>query len=287
MAQYTKPKQIYNDEVSLLDIIRFFHLNWKFLSLLTLVLSSLAIAFSLSKPQSYQKQVTLSIEPLPLPVSSQSIPAMKVDQLGAWAVGFLQRQKLDQITLKPTYDLSTQQVDLTLQSSNPSALAEATPKVINQLNVQFQKKLSSYIQTGLSFTNQDLQKYQKILAQLEPQIQQLPVRNGANLEIRTETRLRALEAERAKVIGLIATRKVDQENLEQALNNPAQLAKQILAVQVLSESEVRQTRHSLQAVVIAVIASFMLAVLAAIVRTQIPRLKDELSKENVNKITDV
>lgn len=289
MAQYTEPRQIQNeDEVSLVDIIRFFRLNWKFLGLITVALSSVAIALSLSRPQLYQKQLGLAIKPLPLTLASKSMTTMNVDEAGARAVTILQNQKLDQLTTTATYNAVTQQVDLTLDSPNQSALAGASSKVISQLNTQFEKQLTKYLKTGLTSTTLELKRYQQILAQLDRQVNQLPVKDTKAPEgIRIEARRRAMESERGRFVTLIATQTVDKEYLEQALKNPAQLSGQVISVQVLSEADVQKTRSPMQLVILSIIASFMVAVLAAIIRDQIPRLKYELSKEKVNDSTDV
>ena len=289
MAQYTEPRQIQNeDEVSLVDIIRFFRLNWKFLGLITIALSSVAIALSLSRPQLYQKQLVLAIKPLPLTLASQSMTTMNVDEAGARAVTILQNPKLDQLTTTATYDAVTQQVDLTLDSPNQSALAGASSKVISQLNTQFEKQLAKYVKTALTSTTLELKRYQQILAQLDRQVEQLPVKTTTDPEgIRLEARRRAMESERGRFVTLIATRTVDKQYLEQVLKNPAQLSGQVISVQVLSEADVQKTRSPMQLVIPSIIASFIVAVLAAIIREQIPRLKYELSKEKVNESTDV
>lgn len=289
MAQYTEPRQIQNeDEVSLVDIIRFFRLNWKFLGLITVALSGVAIALSLSRPQSYQKQLVLAIKPLPLTLASQSMTTMNVDEAGARAVTILQNQKLDQLTTTATYNAVTQQVDLTLDSPNQSALAGASSKVISQLNTQFDKQLAKYLKTSLTSTTLELKRYQQILVKLDRQVDQLPLKDTKAPEgIRLEARRRAMESERGRFVTLIATRTVDKEYLEQVLKNPAQLSGQVMSVQVLSEADVHKTRSPMQLVVLSIIASFMVAVLAAIIRDQIPRLKNELSKEKVNESTDV
>jgi hypothetical protein len=289
MAQYTEPRQIQNeDEVSLVDIIRFFRLNWKFLGLITIALSSVAIAFSLSRPQLYQKQLVLAIKPLPLTLASKSMTTMNVDEAGARAVTILKNQKLDQLTTTATYDAVTQQVDLTLDSPNQSALAGASSKVISQLNTQFEKQLAKSLKTALTSTTLELKRYQQILDKLERQVDQLPVKDTKVPQgIRLEARRRAMESERGRFVTLIATQTVDKEYLEQALKNPAQLSGQVISVQVLSEADVQKTRSPMQLVILSIIASFILAVLAAIIREQIPRLKYELSKEKVNESTDV
>jgi hypothetical protein len=220
-------------------------------------------------------------------VLSESISVTNKDEVGLRVVAFLQKQQLDQVTALPTYNASTQQIDLTLQTPNPSTLAGASSKVTTQVNAYLQKQLDRTIQNALKVATQHQKRYQKVGSRIEQQIKQLPVITGNTPEaLRAEARLRALEAERAELINSMTTQEVDKEYLEQALKNPAQFSGQILSVQVLTESDVRQTRSPLQVVVLAVIASFMVAVLAAILRVQVPRLKSELSQETIDKSTE-
>ncbi len=289
MAQYIEPRQIPNeDEVSLVDIIRFFRLNWKFLALVTVVLSSIAITFSLLKPQQYQKQLTLSVKPTSYTFSSVPVPSMSVEEVRLQAVEFLQNQKLNNITTTAAYDASSQKINLTLQSPDQSALAGASDQAISQLKTQFQKILSADLERGLSTIRRENNRVKRVQAQLEKQVNQLPPINKTDpKQFHIEARLRSLEAQRANLAASMAANEVDQEYLEQAKGNLAQVAEQAIAVQVLRESEVQQTGSLRVLIVIAVIASFMVAVFTALIRSQVPRFKEELSRKQINANTDV
>jgi hypothetical protein len=289
LAQYIEPRQIPNeDEVSLVDIIRFFRLNWKFLALVTVVLSSIAITFSLLKPQQYQKQLTLSVKPTSYTFSSVPVPSMSVEEVRLQAVEFLQNQKLNNITTTAAYDASSQKINLTLQSPDQSALAGASDQAISQLKTQFQKILSADLERGLSTIRRENNRVKRVQAQLEKQVNQLPPINKTDpKQFHIEARLRSLEAQRANLAASMAANEVDQEYLEQAKGNLAQVAEQAIAVQVLRESEVQQTGSLRVLIVIAVIASFMVAVFTALIRSQVPRFKEELSRKQINANTDV
>ena len=289
MAQYIEPRQIPNeDEVSLVDIIRFFRLNWKFLALVTVVLSSIAITFSLLKPQHYQKQLTLSVKPASLSLASVPVPSMSVEEVRLQAVEFLQNQKLNNITTTAAYDASSQKINLTLQSPDQSALAGASDQAISQLKTQFQKILSADLERGLRKIKQEHKRDQQVQAQLEKQVNQLPPINKTDpKQFQIEARLRSLEAQRANLATSMAANEVDQEYLEQAKGTLSQIAEQAIAVQVLRESEIQQTGSLRVLIVIAVIASFMVAVFTALIRSQVPRFKEELSRKQINGNTDV
>ncbi len=267
------------DLAPLVDIIKFLRVNIKFLGLTTLILSAIAIALSLLSPKQYQKQLTLSVKPSSVPLLVQSFPAIDVNQTGALAVEFLKSVQLDQITATARYDAETQKIDLNLQSPNASSLKTAAPKVVSQLKTKFQQPLSQTVATSLMATELQLNRQKQTLTQLQQQIAKIPPT--------TTPKLQGLEGQRAHSVATIAALQFDKNFLKQGQKNLAGLTAKVMSVQILSESEVEQPRSSGQQVVIAVVGSFMVAVLAAIVRNQIPRLKNELSKRKIDRSTDL
>jgi hypothetical protein len=270
----------HEDIAPFIEIIQFLSLNWKFLGLTTVVLSAFAIALSLLSPKQYQKQLALRIKTTSFPLSFQSqslslFPAIDVHQTGGLAVEFLKSAKLDQITAIARYDAETQKIDLNLESPNASALSTASPKIISQLKTRFQEPLRQAVETSLVGTELQLKKQKQILPQLALQIARLPPSNTPKLE--------ALETERAKSVAAIAALQFDKDYLQQSKKNLSDFTAKVLSIQLLSESDVQQTRSSGQMVVIAVIASFIVAVLAAIIRNQLPRLKNELSQRKIDR----
>lgn len=270
----------HEDIAPFIEIIQFLSLNWKFLGLTTIVLSAFAIALSLLSPKQYQKQLALRIKTTSFPLSFQSqslslFPAIDVHQTGGLAVEFLKSAKLDQITAIARYDAETQKIDLNLESPNASALSTASPKIISQLKTRFQEPLRQAVETSLVGTELQLKKQKQILPQLALQIARLPPSNTPKLE--------ALETERAKSVAAIAALQFDKDYLQQSKKNLSDFTAKVLSIQLLSESDVQQARSSGQMVVIAVIASFIVAVLAAIIRNQLPRLKNELSQRKIDR----
>ncbi|MBD1933417.1 MULTISPECIES: hypothetical protein [Cyanophyceae] len=290
MAQYTDPSQIQDeDNLSLLEIIRFFRLHWKFLGLTTVVLSSAAIILFLLKPQQYQKQLTLSVKQLPVSVSSSlSFLGKDVNQTGIQAVKYLQNQQLDKITVQPRFDASTQQVDVTLQSKNTDALAQSSSKITSKLKTQFQNQIGEGIEVGLTVTEQELKRNQQVLAQIKQQIAEFsPTSGTSSQQIQIAARLDALEQQRARLEVAIVAGEVDKKYLMQAQKNLAEFTNQVMSVQIVSESDLPLTRSILPVVVFAIVASFMVAVVASIIGDQIPRLQHELSKAKIDGSKDV
>jgi hypothetical protein len=276
------------DEISLVDIIRFFSRNGKFLLLTTLGLSAIAIILALLQPKQYQKQLTVSVKPVPFFLSTSLNPNLSVDldinQAGSFALTLLQNQPLNQITATSKYTTATrnnipsQQIDLTLKSSNPAALKAAGPKILNQLKVGLQKTVESTVQANRIRIEQELKRFKQLLAEMEKQIAQTPKDTSA---IVPNPRLQALEQQRSRYIESITSLEFDKQNLLQAQKNPAEFASRVILVQILAESPVRPGRSPVMVALLAVIASFMVAVLAAIIRDQVLRLQGETSKPEI------
>ena len=281
--QHNQQRSVENEDLAIfVEIIQFLSLNWKFLGLTTLILSAIAIAYSLlTTPKQYQKQLTVSVTStsVPLSVPSSSAIAIDANKAGALAVEFLNSSQLDQISVTTRYDVYTQKIELNLQSPDARALNTADSQVVSQLKTKFQQPLSQTLKTSLIATEVQLKKQQLVLAQLEQLIAQTPPSNGATQE--------ALSIERAKSLASITALKFDQNYMEQSLKNLADFTEKFMSVQIVNASDVQQTRSSGQMFVIAVITSFMFAVLAVIIRDQLVRLKHELSKKKIDGGTDV
>lgn len=289
MLEHTERKTIQDeDEISLVDIIRFFRRNGKFLLLTTLGLSAIAIILALLQPKQYQKQLTLSVKPVPFflltplnPDQSLSVD-LDINQIGTLALTLLQNQPPREITVTSKYNIASrnntpsQQIDLTLKSTNPDALKAAGAKIISLLKAGYQKTVETILQANLIRTQLELNRSTQLLTQIEKQIAQTPKEATATTP---NPRLMALETQRSRYIESITSLEFDKQNLLQAQKNPAEFASQVILVQILTESQVRPTRSLIMLIVLALITSFMIAILAAIIREQILRLQDETTEQ--------
>jgi uncharacterized protein involved in exopolysaccharide biosynthesis len=272
------------DEISSTDIIRFFSRNAKLIGLVTVGLSVIAIAVSLLTPKQYQKQLTLLVKSTPVslsvgPVNSFSwLPGLDVSQMSSLAVEFLRSSQVDQITIQAQSNPESQEISVILQSANASSLSSAVPKVVSQLKAKFQKPVSQSLETYLAAIKQQLEKQKRILPQLEQNIARLPPTSTA--------KLLALETERAKSVAAIAALAFDKDYLERSQKNLTNFTAKVTSVKILSESKVEPISSLKQVIIIAVITSFMAAVIAAIICEQVARLKNELSKQKIDRSTE-
>ncbi|MEQ9667152.1 hypothetical protein [Coleofasciculus sp. G2-EDA-02] len=95
--------------------------RWKFIGLTNL--SLIAIALSLLQPKQYQKQVTLSVTPVPISVSG--IPGIDIYQASHKTVKLLKNHydKIYEIEVKPNYNTQTQQINITVRSPDTRFIA--------------------------------------------------------------------------------------------------------------------------------------------------------------------
>jgi hypothetical protein len=291
LLEHTEQRAIQDeDEISLVDIIRFFSRNGKFLILTTLGLSAIAIALSLLQPKQYQKQLTLLVKSVPFALSTPLNPEqslsvdLDINQAATLALALLQSQPPNQITASSKFNTAlknnvpSQPIDLALKSANPNALKTAGPKILSKLNSGFQKTVEATVQANLIRIEQELNRSKRLLTEMEKQIAQAPKDASPTAP---NPRLLALEQQRSRYIESIASLDFDKQNLLQAQKNPAEFSSRVIWVQILAESQVRQSRSPMMLVLLAVIASFMVAVLAAIIRDQITRLQGETSKQKI------
>ena len=286
-------------ETSLVDIIRFLSFNFKFLGLTTVCLSAIAIILSMFLLKQYQKHLSLLVKPVLAPIS-KPIPSLDANQINA-VVRLLQYKSgeqttlkrqadVDKITTRTKYNPTTQQLDVSLQSPDPSLLNAVTPTLISQLKTEFPATIKETIQTSITSTELQIDRNQAAVAYLEQQVAKLKLSSNLSnpqelqtnpQELRTIARLEALERQRATYLTAIATLKYDAEYLEKVQQNPVEFADKIISLQILRESAVRQTPSLLQVTVLAVIASFMVAIFAVIIHNQIGHLKEELYKQKI------
>lgn len=273
VIQPTEPGRVQDeDDIYLVDIIRFVRRNRKFLLLTTVVLSAIAIPLSLLQPKPYQKQLTLSVKPLPVPLTA--FPALDVNQAGTLAVNFLQNSKLNPTVVSPTYDPVTQQINLVMRSLDSSSLDNAGSSVASQLKTGFENIMEQSIQTSLTTTQLQLKRKQRVLELLEQQ--------KAKFSPTNEFRLGMVESFRVQPLADIAQLEFDKQYLEQAQKNLAEFTAEFISIQILAESVTPQTRSPVPIAVVSVIASFIAAVFAALIREQILRLRDELSGNKID-----
>lgn len=270
------------DEISLIDIIIFFQKHWRFLGIVTLLLSLGITGMALSKPKNFTQKLTIAIElnltniqlqNIDIGQIPRNIDLPKVNNLG---VEFLTNLENDKVDLQATYNAENQNIDITLTSSQTTDLTDKSDHIITQLQDSFKEKIKSDLDNSLQSLNRNIQKNELILKDLESQISQ----SSNNVP-----RLEALELQRTAYIINLSSLKVDRQFLDNSKVNIAEFTEKVLPVKIIKKSPIEQQSSSLLKVyILAAIASFMVAVFSAVILEQIKSLKQELTQNQVDEL---
>ncbi|NEO26603.1 MAG: hypothetical protein F6K03_06830 [Kamptonema sp. SIO4C4] len=281
--QYPYP----DEEISLVDIIRFFARQGKLILFTTLGLTALAVAYTLIQQSapSYQKELTLTVEPTAIPFSGNSGVSLPTysnsSQANTAAIEFLNTQETETVDLNAVYEEETGEVILTLQSPTPEPLPTQSEQVLEQLQQDLQTALKKDILRNLAQLETRLSREQAILREIEAEIAQTPPVE-ANVD---NPRLSSLESQRTRQLALLADLEFDQNYLQEALTDLEDFTQQVYSIEIEEESEIQQqsSRSPLQVGILAFIAGFMVSVLIAIIQEQIPQIRAELAKSTAEK----
>lgn len=270
------------DEISLIDVILFFQKHWRFLGIVTLLLSLGITGMALSKPKNFTQKLTIAIElnltniqlqNIDIGQIPRNIDLPKVNNLG---VEFLTNLENDKVDLQATYNAENQNIDITLTSSQTTDLTDKSDHIITQLQDSFKEKIKSDLDNSLQSLNRNIQKNELILKDLESQISQ----SSNNVP-----RLEALELQRTAYIINLSSLKVDRQFLDNSKVNIAEFTEKVLPVKIIKKSPIEQQSSSLLKVyILAAIASFMVAVFSAVILEQIKSLKQELTQNQVDEL---
>jgi hypothetical protein len=106
-------------------MIQFFRCNWTLMACGTRLTLNARDRPPLIQPKQYQKQLTLSVTPVPISVSG--IPGIDIQQASNQTAKLLENhyEKIDEIEVKSNYNTQTQQIDITVRSPDTRFLAEA------------------------------------------------------------------------------------------------------------------------------------------------------------------
>ncbi len=251
--------------------------NAPFIGLLTLLLAATTVLVALLLPEQYSKQLTLDVDTVPIALSSEpSQPPLFDDtQLGSLAVGYLQSANLKGVSVSPTYNTTTRQVNVALQSRSREALEGAVPALVELLEDKFraayQEPLGATLSVQVTRLERELEINREALGVIDGELNRV-LAGDANLENpRTESRVDALEAARASTLVEVAQSESGLRELEEARRDLPRLAGEAINVEVLSQSEAPQVRSLIPVVALALMLGLVLAIAATLVRTGLKR----------------
>ncbi len=267
-SNFSKTSQF---EVSLADLIKFFVLNGKFIGIVTALLSPLAIWLCLQLPRPYQTQLTLLVKFKYVPglyssppsrlseaAMMQSFVFLNPQAVHAFAFSSLQQLKLAQTTIAPTYTNDPQKINVVLQSTNPEALRRASSQVASQLLKKFITPVQEILAVNRQATEIDIQKNKQVLTQLE--------RQNAKVGQKNPVKSAALETQISQQMSTLAALEFDKNYLQQREQQLLDFTAKLISIKVVTASEIKLSRSPRQLIAIAIVSSFLVAVLAATYR---------------------
>ncbi len=260
-----------------MNIRAFVRDNWKFVVVVTVILTVIATVSTLLSPQQYNRQLSLAVRVLPLALSDNFQPSIaNTTEAPNLAVGYLQEAELEGVSVLPSYNIRTQQVDITLSSENREALEGTGPVLTRVVEKGLQDVYEGPLKTALgsrvSVLGMELRTESETQDFLEGEIDDLLDSSGPD-ETRTTARLGGLETASAEARSEIKRLQVEIDRLEQAREDPAELVFETIAVDLTYEAGIVESRSSATIIVLAVMVAFVVAVAAAVARTAIRAAK--------------
>lgn len=256
-------------EITLADALYFLSSNFKFFGLSALVLSIIGVALVLLLPEQFEKQVDLTVRRVssePLGSSFRvEMEEASTKSLNA-AVGHLQEEDLGSVDVLPRYDRDRPQAELTLRSRDRESLDGIdSSTVVGMLEGEFQEFFEPRLASAPEVWRAELERY------IEEKREKELVRADERIEEATAAgestrRIENLEERREAVLSDIASAESELEGLEQAQGELPRLASEMSSVEVLDESEVRQSSSLVQRIAFAVLVSLEAAAILTVVR---------------------
>ncbi len=253
-------------EIAFADVKNFFRSSWKFLVLATLAFLVVFIAIILLSPRQYSMRLTVVVTPVPsefLVAIGQPI----VDQTRAnnLAAEYLRDTDLEGVSISSTYNITTSEIDVVLQSSS-KVLQEAKSKLPEMIEDNFQEEykepLEQALEVRIATLERQIRAEREVVDLMEQRVKEVSVSGSGDLDL---AKLEALEGQIANSRADIDRAEVQVRQLEKIQRDLSRLARELVVAEI-TESETSQSRSLILMMPLAVILSFVMAVVAAILR---------------------
>ncbi|MEA5421198.1 hypothetical protein VB712_18395 [Spirulina sp. CCNP1310] len=282
------PTPYEDDEISLVDIFRFLLRNGRFILATTIIFTVGGLLLNVSRQTTapgYSQTLTLTITPTPLRlpswlqhpsstnlIANSPLQSISINQIYVDAVAFLNENPPTDFQAQATHDTTNQRLDITLTAPDRDRLLNADEAVITTINTLLAERTAAALPTTLANLDRQIEQFRTVLTRLET-------------EIATETnplRQAALETERARLVTQLIAQEQDYADLNNLEGEALlTLSQEIFPILILDPSEITESigggRSPLQIAILSMIAGFMVATLAAIIREQIPHWRAELA----------
>lgn len=237
---------------------------WKLLVPLWLALSVLLVALIFLLPQEYSRTLTLSVTPSQTQLqASLAQPPMDPTQAKNQAVTFLEQADFGPVRVDPEYDPAQpqQQIRVQLESQNRRALADVAEEVVAVVEEGFQgtyeASLGTALERQLTSLGTQVEAQEAAVAGIEESIE--ATRPAGPDDVEEVVRLAVLESKRQDTTAAISLLESQMEPLEEAQENLSEVAAKPIAIEVASESPIRQNNPRAPSAAFAVLLGFVAA----------------------------
>ncbi len=281
------PTPYEDDEISLVDIFRFLLRNGRFILATTLIFTVGGLFLTLSRQvttPSYTQTLTITITPTPLrlfnwfqPPNAAALIAnspitMPLVRIYEETTTVLNEHPPTDLQRQATYDTTNQSLEITFTAPDPDRLANADTAVIETINTSLAEHTAASVPTTLTNLDRQIEQFRTVLTRIETEIT-----NTTN-----PLRQAALEHQRASLITQLISQEQDYEDLSNIDSESLlTLTEQIFPILILDQTEITEniaaSRSPIQMAILSLIAGFMVATLAAIIREQIPHWRAEFA----------
>lgn len=238
--------------------------RWKLLVPLWLATSALLVALIFLLPREYNRNLTLAVTatqselqaalaqppPAPAPINNQ-------------AVSFLKQASFGPVSVNPQFDPARpqEQVKVQAQSGDRRALADIDPKLVAAVEEGFREaqevSFGTSVRSQIVSLESQASSQRESLRGIDEQIAQ--TQPAGPEDIKAVVRLTVLESQRQQILADIASLEAQARAFEGDLENLPELADDPIAVEVASESPVRQGNLRAPAAAFAVLLGFLAA----------------------------
>lgn len=262
-----------------MSVGKFIRDNWKFVVVATIVLSLIAAVLTLLLPRDYTRQMSLAVRVAPIALSEGFQPLIvNPAEAPNLAVAYLQDADYEGTSIVPSYNIRTQQIDVTLRSKDRAALenvgTELTRTVEEGFEGVYDETLTTAIETRISVLEIEIRSEKEALKLLEKEISEISGGSPEKLDDRTLVQLGGLEGTRVASSSEIERLKVEADRLKQAREDPAKFNLEPVTVGVAQEGDIFESGSPATTIVLAAMVSFVIAVAVALARTAFKTVKE-------------
>lgn len=274
-TQQPPTRMEYSDEISLIDILKFFRRQLKVIGGVTVAVVLLGLGASLSTTPQARRELLLTLTLPPEFIVDPNIAAaeslMRNDVLAAGTLALSQ-------DLPETLDNSAQSIDVTaslssspennpehlqliLVSENAAILEASEQLVLDELQGVADEAIEVYVEPEIARLDLLIQRTREKIARLEAQLASV----STLVETDSVMLSSVLQLSQQSVLAEEISKLLDYELQREGLSNLVAGNESLVSIEVLMTSQTEQSSSLVKRLILSAIAGFMISILAALI----------------------